>query len=767
MRVYFRDGETVRHEDAEFFPFFFLADNNLIQGFAKKHWVKQLDGSAYYQYLCAFDEWSAMWDAIRFILDKYNRFAQQKKESYSDLDELYFHSDAVTQYLMQTGRTLFKGMAFEELHRLQLDIETYSGGASQFSNANRSTNRIILIALSDNTGWTHLLDGKKLKEKEMLEQLVRIIREKNPDVIEGHNIYNFDLPYILKRCERHNIKFGIGRDGSAPRSFDTRAAYAERAYEYTAAEIAGRHIVDTMLLVQGYDVTKRNMESYGLKYAAKYFGLASENRTYISGDQISWYWDHDPKTLMKYALDDVIETRKLSEHLSGTTFYLTQMLPHGYGHVARIGSAAKIESLMVREYLRLKHSIPKPSVGVQTTGGYTDIFITGVVGPVLHADVESLYPSIMISKEVTPASDVLNVFKQLLKTLTSSRLETKRKMKTVSEPQEKMRLDAMQSSLKILINSFYGYLGYTRGLFNDFVQADVVTTTGQELLKRMIEFIREQHGTVIEVDTDGIFFVPPKTVTDEEAEKNFLEALSHTMPEGISVALDGRYRKMLSYKMKNYALLDYAGRMTVKGSSLISRAMERFGRSFVHQCIDCLLRDDIDGLHRIYISLRNDIVEHTLDVRDFARTEALKDSLAEYKRHVEMGRRNKSAAYEIALAAGRSFKPGDYVSYYITGNDPNVKTFEKCKPITEWDPNFPDENVAYYLRRLDEFAEKFKDFFEGPDFRSIFSPDDLFPFSAKGIRVVTRTLVSRQHDEDDSIAEHAHGVAASPHHETD
>jgi hypothetical protein len=132
-----------------------------------------------------------------------------------------------------------------------------------------------------------------------------------------------------------------------------------------------------------------------------------------------------------------------------------------------------------------------------------------------------------------------------------------------------------------------------------------------------------------------------------------------------------------------------------------------------------------------------------------------------------MGRRNKSAVYEIALAAGQSFKPGDYVSYYITGNEANVKTFEQCKPLAEWDPNFPDENVAYYLRRLDEFAEKFKDFFVARDFRSIFSPDDLFPFSAEGISVVTRTLVSHKREEDDSIAEQAIQPNESPNDETE
>ncbi len=756
MRIYFRENDSVPHEDAGFFPFFFLAERHLIQGFTKKHWVKKLDGSGYYQHLCVFEEWSAMWDAVRFILDTFNKLSQQKLESYTDLEPLFLHSDPVTQYLMQTGRTLFKGMSFDEVHRLQLDIETYAAGLHKFSNANRSTDRIIIIALSDNKGWHHVIDGKKLSEKEMLEELICIIEEKNPDVIEGHNIYNFDLPYILKRCELHKISLKIGRDGSTPRSFDTRTSYADRSFEYTASEITGRHIIDTMLLVQSYDMTKRNMESYGLKYAAKYFGIASANRTYIKGDKISWYWDNEPKTLMEYTLDDVTETRKLSEQLSGTTFYLTQMLPFSYGQVARIGSAAKIESLMVREYLRLKHSIPKPSIGVQTTGGYTDIFVTGIVGPVIHADVESLYPSIMINKEIAPASDVLGVLKQLLEVLTSSRLETKRAMKQTIEVQEKAKLDAMQSSLKILINSFYGYLGYSRGLFNDFEQADVVTTTGQALLRQMIEFIQSQKGTVIEVDTDGIFFVPPPNLKDETAERNFVARLSAEMPEGITVAMDGRYKRMLSYKMKNYALLDSEDRMKVKGSSLVSRSMERFGRSYVQRCIDCMLRDDINGLHQVYNLLRNDIVEHKWDVRDFARTESLKDSLAGYRREVEMGRRNRSAAYEIAIATERSFKPGDSISYYIIGNDATVRTFENCKPVTEWDPNFPDENTAHYLRRLDELSEKFMEFFTPQDFRAIFSPDDLFPFSSEGIEPITRrTLAGTKADDSDtsSIAE--------------
>ena len=273
--------------------------------------------------------------------------------------------------------------------------------------------------------------------------------------------------------------------------------------------IAGRHVVDTLHLVQSYDQTKRNMESYGLKYVARYFGFASPERVYVQGDRISATWDEDPETLVKYALDDVLETGRISEHLSPTSFYLAQMLPVPYGTVTRMGSAAKIEMLMAREYLRLKHSLPRPSQGIQTTGGYTDIFVTGVVAPVVHADVASLYPSIMIGNGIAPAKDTLGIFTAMLEELTSQRLAVKQEARAASDPLERSRLDARQSSMKILINSFYGYLGYGRALFNDYAQADAVTTAGQEILRKIIATIREDRGTVVEVDTDGVFFVPP------------------------------------------------------------------------------------------------------------------------------------------------------------------------------------------------------------------------------------------------------------------
>ncbi len=736
MRLYVREPSGIRIEDERFFPFFYLSDDSYMIGFRRKHWMKKLEGTGFYQYLCAFAEWPVMWDAVRHVLDAYNRTALTKVESYGSLDVLYLFPDPVTQYLMQSGRTLFKGMQFDEVHRLQLDIETYTTPPHRFSNPNRAGDQIVIIALSDNRGWQQTIDARRLSERQMLQELVRVIQEIDPDVIEGHNILNFDLPYLITRCALNNVSFAIGRDGTPPKSFDARTSFADHPFEYTATDVAGRHVIDTYLLVQSYDATKRNMESYNLKYVAKYFGFAAEDRTYIEGEKVSWHWDHEPHRLVEYALDDVRETGLVSGHLSGSTFYLTRMLPMSYGAAARSGSASKIETLLVREYLRLKHALPRPTQGMQTSGGYTDIFLVGVVSPIVHADVESLYPSIMLTRNIAPSSDVKQIFVQLLRDLTALRLDTKRQMRETIDPQEKSRLDAMQSSFKILANSFYGYLGYARALFNDYGQADAVTQNGQQILRQMIGHIRNEGGQVIEVDTDGIFFIPPGEVEGEPGEVAFVSALSRSMPEGISVAFDGRYKKMLSYKKKNYALLGYDHHVKIKGSSLISRSMEAFGRAYIRSCIDCLLREDIAGLHALYVQYKQKIMDHKIDVREFARVEALKDSLAHYDEEVRSGKRNKSAAYEVARNTGRQVKPGDRIAFYISGNDPNARGFEYAKPADEWNPNFPDENVPFYLRRLDEFSDKFRDLFPPADFRSVFSSEGLFPFDPEGISIL-------------------------------
>jgi len=735
MRVYQRHetGAGLHTEAVPFYPFFFLTDIRLLHGFPRdKFRCKTLRGSNAYRYLIVFTTWQTHWDAVSHI-------AKVTRTKDDTPEQLYLIPNPAQQYLMQTGRTLFKEMTFDEVHRLQLDIEVYTTGT--FPHAQRPEDRIILIALSDNRGWHHILDGRQCSEQVMLAELVHLLRERDPDVIEGHNIYAFDLAYLMARCERYGVPFAIGRDGSVPRTFTSSMRFAERTVDFPALDIAGRHVIDTYLQVLAFDVFKRDLPDYTLKTAARYFGLASAQRTYIEGRDIARVWRDDPERLMAYTRDDVLETERLARHLSGSTFYLTQMLPMPYGQVARTGPAAKIEALFVREYLRHRQSLPQRAAGTQMAGGYTDVFVTGVVGPIVYADVESLYPSIMLTNDIRPRTDELRLFQTFLQRLTDLRLDTKRRMQAAAMPEARSALDAQQSSYKILINSFYGQLGFRHALFSDFEAADRVATTGQAILRQIMAAIRQAGGTVIEVDTDGVLFMPPDTVRSEAEERAFVQRLHTGLPPGIRLGYEGRFWKMLSYKMKNYALLTYEGTLHSKGSALVSRSTEPFGKRFMLAVIALLLQEDIQGLHDLYMATYTRIVQHDWQVEDFARTETLKASVEPYQADVASGRRSKAAAYELAMArarnTGQPVRKGDRITYYITGTAPTVTTFENARLAEAWDPALPDENTAYYLKRLDECARRFAPFFTAQDFARVFAPEDLFGFSPAGIRVQT------------------------------
>ena len=174
---------------------------------------------------------------------------------------------------------------------------------------------------------------------------------------------------------------------------------------------------------------------------------------------------------------------------------------------------------------------------------------------------------------------------------------------------------------------------------------------------------------------------------------------------------------------------------------LVSRSIERFGREFVAAAIRLLLAEDVAGLHRLYVTTRERILARDWrGVESFARTETLKDTPEQYRADVAEGRRTRAASYELAIAqaeeTGIPVRVGDRVTYYVTGTAASVTTFESARLARFWTPDAPDENTAYYLKRLDEFARKFEVFFAPEDFARVFAPPDLFGFDAAGIRLV-------------------------------
>jgi DNA polymerase elongation subunit (family B) len=273
-----------------------------------------------------------------------------------------------------------------------------------------------------------------------------------------------------------------------------------------------------------------------------------------------------------------------------------------------------------------------------------------------------------------------------------------------------------------LINSFYGYLGFAQGHFADFDAAARVTQIGRDLLQKMIAWLNEHGAQVIEVDTDGIYFVPsdastvgqPSRLPSETGRQDarptiekLRKDLSAILPPGIEVEFDEEFDAMFSYKAKNYALLTRDGEVIIKGGALKSRGLEKFQRVFLEEMIKLLMEGKPEAIGDLRDQFQKRIREHEMPIDMLMKTDTLQDSLDKYRAKIAGSARNRAAAYELAAASGRNYRPGDQISYYVTGNTKKVAAYENAKLASAFDSENRDENIDYYAAKLDDLVKKF------------------------------------------------------------
>lgn len=673
MRVYRRVDGAVVEERVTFRPWLLMTAEPAWPDLAANLRTTRLEGEGAFCWFVECRNWSVYQDLRTRLRD-------------ADADVLAFASP-IQQYLTGSGRTLFKGMVYDDLLRLQIDLETTS------LDTNVAHARVFLVSTRTSAGEERLFGAAGEDEATLLEDLTAYVRALDPDVIEGHNVFNFDLPYLLARAAANGVTLAWGRDGSALRPGNnnrTQFKVAARSVPYQQHFVYGRHLIDTYQQIQRYDVAG-NLSSYGLKPVIEALGYTRDDREFIPGEEIAKLWEEDRTRVLRYALDDVRDVAILSDLCVPTEFYQSQIVPDSLQDTATGGPGEKINDLMVRIYLGERRAIPKPEPPHDYPGGYADVLRTGVFKPVVKCDVASMYPSIMLTWKISSRHDSLGVTLPLLRTLTERRLHAKVQARRTTG-REQGYWQGIQGSFKVLINSFYGNLGYSRAYFNDFDAAEEVTLKGQEIIKSVVRALKEAGATPIEVDTDGVYFVPPPDVPadDERAEEAFLQRIAMALPAGIDLSHDGSYAGMVSLKVKNYALIDHDGSATLKGGSLRSRREEPILRAFLRQAVVLFVEGSRAAVRDLYLDTALRIQHKEYQPYQICRWETVSDKTFSS----ESNKRLAEAARGVAV--------GERIEVYqkIDGSLGRLENYAR------------DEDTTYLLRRLRDMADRFTELFE-------------------------------------------------------
>lgn len=444
--------------------------------------------------------------------------------------------------------------SYQSFSILSFDLEVYNPKGMPDS----SKDEIIMIGAASNTGIAKVIStkGEDLDfvetvptEKDMIESFVNLIKENNFDIIVGYNSDNFDFPYLRDRAKILGVDLDLGMDGSSLK-------FLRRGYT-NAATLKGLIHVDLYLVMRRY----MNLDRYTLERV--YLELFGEEKIDVPGDKIYQYWDSDSEPLNQlfdYSLDDTVSTLKIAEQTLPINLELTRVVGQPFFDITRMATGQQAEWYLVRKAFEIDEIVPNKPTGQEfrnrkhasNVGGYVKEPEVGLHENLVQFDFRSLYPSLIISKNISPdvlyredgsldniATDIGSVdeedyyispehhymFKKfpigfipsVIGNVLDERVRIKAKMKKSTDYTERMMFDVQQQALKRLANTMYGVYGYSRFRWYSFECAQAITAWGRENIKNAMKYAENYGFYAIYADTDGFYCkYRPDGLTEED-----------------------------------------------------------------------------------------------------------------------------------------------------------------------------------------------------------------------------------------------------------
>ena len=459
---------------------------------------------------------------------------------------------------------------FQQFRMMSFDLEV----RNPHGMPNPNEDEIIMIGIDSNVGVRKVISTKGDEfendpemyfiekvdtEKEMIESFIKTVKENNIDIIIGYNSDLFDFPYLKDRAKIWGLDLDLGVDGSSMKSI-------RRGFN-NAATFKGLLHVDLYLVMRRY----MSLDRYTLERV--YFEFFGEEKIDVPGDRIYEFWDNggrELKNLFKYSLDDVVSTLKIAQETLPLNLELTRIVGQPFVDVTRMATGQQAEWYLVRKAYEVDEVVPnKPNMTMKNikergsnSGGYVKEPEIGLHENLVQFDFKSLYPTLIISKNISPdvlvkdnvsynakfedfetgydeiddlteeelSSEIDNdeeyyispehffKFKKepqgfipsALEGILNERFAVKKRMKETDDPVLKKSLDVQQQALKRLANTMYGVYGFLRFRWYSFECAQAITAWGRQHIKKAMKEAEDYGFKAIYADTDGFYakYVP-------------------------------------------------------------------------------------------------------------------------------------------------------------------------------------------------------------------------------------------------------------------
>ena len=441
---------------------------------------------------------------------------------------------------------------------LSIDIETSKVGGDLF----------CIGLYSHNYEKTFIKSNEPVKnaiscktESEVLSKFRDEVIKFDPDIITGWHVIDFDLNYLKKKFEEHNIPFNIGRTNE-----NVRIKIENNFFRNSTINIPGRQVLDGLNLIkdpfiqEAPSIKSKEFESYSLENVSQ--EMLGEGKI-IKGkdrhDEIEKLYNKDKNKLVEYNIQDCKLAYKLLIQTKILDLAIERSSLTGLPLNRLTGSIVAFDSLYIRE--ARKRGIVSPTLHYKQKeerikGGYVMEPKPGIYHNVLVLDFKSLYPSIIKTFNIDPISMLENKEKGAIETPNKVYFKNEEgilpqiieKLHNEREKAKKESRELSSYAIKVIMNSLFGVLASPNCRYFSLDLANAITHSGQEIIQLTAKKIEERNLKVIYMDTDSTFI---KT----EKEKKEAKQLGEELQKYINNFYENYIKE--KYNRKSYLELEF------------------------------------------------------------------------------------------------------------------------------------------------------------------------------------------------------------------
>ena len=610
---------------------------------------------------------------------------------------------------------------YDNLKVLVLDIEVYGslGGIEKVKK-----DPILMIGLRGKN-IKKVITWKKFKapnyvefvdsESEMIERFIREVKDYKPDCIVGYFSDGFDLPYIKARADKYKINLDLGLDNSLV-SF-------KRGLGESTARIKGILHLDILKFIKKIMAGSLQLDSYSLNVVAQ--ELLHEKKKEINIDNIMKAWD-DVKDLEKYCeynLQDTELTLKIFDKIFPNMAELVKLIGVSMFDICRMSYGQLVENYLLKKAKEFNEIVPqRPSHGnIEQRMGttYQGAFVMepkiGFYENVVFLDFMSLYPSIIVAKNIDPGT--FNKIKKGYKSpeitehgkkfnyyfdskkegfipkVVKDLIVRRNRVKEILKKERNPLLEARSYALKTVANSSYGMLAFFGARYYCRECASSIAAFGREYIQETIRKAQQEGFKVIYSDTDSLAIALKNK--NKKTAFEFLKKINDELPSLMELEFEGYYPRGIfvskksetSGAKKKYALIDEDNELIITGFETVRKDWSLIARETQLNVLKMILKEGkYENALKYVKKVIKDVIERKVSLDKMIIREQLKMPLESYKQigpHVAVARKMKAKGYDVS--------PGATV-YYIVSNEKGMirdkaKIPNECK----------DYDITYYI----------------------------------------------------------------------